>query len=106
MPFEVQCTFGLLGVALDLCWPLELPRAWAWSRTGPGTPELNTVLPDSWDPGDAQSGRRFDASGPYYQFNNCLIQGTFNSELHDLRLRTVIVQLFDWTAASQPGGTV
>ena len=31
----------------------------------------------------------FGCSGPYYQSNNCLIQGTFISELLDLRLRKV-----------------
>ena len=30
--------------------------------------------------------------GPYYQSNNCLIQGTFISELLDLRLRKVTVE--------------
>ena len=35
------------------------------------------------DPEDGQSGGRFDGSGPYYQSSNCLIQGTFNSELLD-----------------------
>ena len=31
----------------------------------------------------------------YYQFTNCLTQGSFNAELHDLRLRKVTVELFD-----------
>ena len=35
----------------------------------------------------------FGTSGPYYQSNNCLIQGTFISELLDLRLRKVTVEL-------------
>ena len=35
----------------------------------------------------------FDASGPYYQSNNCLIRGTFISELLDWRLRKVTVEL-------------
>ena len=56
--------------------------------------------------GIAQVEGGFDAFGPYYQSNNCLIQGTFISELLDLRLRKVTVELFDWTAASQPGGTL
>ena len=86
-----------------------MPRAWPESRTGLGTPELaglhsrlggSIVLPGSRDPGHGQ------ASGPYYQSNNCLIKRTFISELFDLRLRKVIVELFDWTAASQPGGTL
>ena len=49
-----------------------------------------------WDPGvqvTAQVQGGFDASGPYYQSNNCLIQGTLISELLDLRLRKVIVEL-------------
>ena len=49
-----------------------------------------------WDPeiqGTAQVGAGFDPSGPYYQSNNCLIQGTFISELLDLRLRKVTVEL-------------
>ena len=41
----------------------------------------------------AQVQGGFDASGPYYQSNNCLIQGTFISELLDLRLRKVTVEL-------------
>ena len=92
-----------------------MPRAWPGSRTGPGTPEWaglhsrlggSTVLPGSRDPGHGPSGGGFEVSGPYYQSNNCLIQGTFISELLDLRLRKVTVELFDWTAASQPGGTL
>ena len=46
------------------------------------------------DPGiqvTAQVGGGFGASGPYYQSNNCLIQGTFISELLDLRPRKVTV---------------
>ena len=35
----------------------------------------------------------FATSGPYYQSNNCLIQGTFISDLLDLRLRKVTVEL-------------
>ena len=79
-----------------------MPRAWPGSRTGPGTPEWaglhsrpggSTVLPGSRDPGDGQSVRRFGSSGPYYQSNNCLIQGTFISELLDLRLRKVTVEI-------------
>ena len=61
------------------------------------------------DPGiqvTAKVGGGFACSGPYYQSNNCLIQGTFISELLDLRLRKVTVELFDWTAPSQPGGTL
>ena len=49
-----------------------------------------------WDPGiqvTAKVGGGFDRSGPYYQSNNCLIQGTFISELLDLRLRKVTVEL-------------
>ena len=78
-----------------------MPRAWPGSRTGPGTPEWaglysrpagSIVLLGSRDPGDGQSGGRFDFSGPYYQSNNCLIQGTFISELLDLRLRKVTVE--------------
>ena len=38
----------------------------------------------------AQVGSGFDGSVPYYQSNNCLIQGTFISELLDLRLRKVL----------------
>ena len=62
-----------------------------------------------WDPGiqgTAQVQGGFEVSGPYYQSNNCLIQGTFTSELLDLRLRKVTVELFDWTAPPQPGGTL
>ena len=70
-----------------------MPRAWAGSRTGPGTPEWaglhsrpggSIVLLGSRDPGHGQSGGRFAFSGPYYQSNNCLIQGTFISELLEL----------------------
>ena len=43
--------------------------------------------------GTAQGGGGFDFSGPYYQSTNCLIQGTFISELLDLRLRKVTVEL-------------
>ena len=43
--------------------------------------------------GMAQVGGGFACSGPYYQSNNCLIQGTFISELLDLRLRKVTVEL-------------
>ena len=41
----------------------------------------------------AQGGGGFEVLGPYYQSNNCLIQGTFISELLDLRLRKVTVEL-------------
>ena len=41
----------------------------------------------------AQVGGGFDASGSHYQSNNCLVQGTFISELLDLRLRKVVVEL-------------
>ena len=43
--------------------------------------------------GTAQVQGGFDFSGPYYQSNNCLIRGTFISELLDLRLRKVTVEL-------------
>ena len=56
--------------------------------------------------GTAKVEGDFGVLGPYYQSNNCLIQGTFISELLGLRLRKVTVELFDWTAASQPGGTL
>ena len=49
-----------------------------------------------WDPGIqvmAKGGGGFGCSEPYYQSNNCLIQGTFISELLDLRLRKVTVDL-------------
>ena len=101
MPFEVH--FGCWGWPWTSCWrPLEMPRAWPGSRTGPGTPEWaglhsrpggSTVLPGSRDPGHGPSWGRFACSGPYYQFNNCLIQGTFISELLDSRLRKVTVEL-------------
>ena len=90
-----------------------MSRAWPGSRTGPGTAQWaglhsrtdgSTVLQGSRDPGHSRRLGRFDFSGPYYQSNNCLIQGTFNSELLDLRLRKVTVELFGWTAPSQPGG--
>ena len=107
MPLEVRgpCSgpLWLLGMALDLIWEaLGISWALAGSRTGPGTPQWaglhsrpgeSTVLPGSRDPGDGQSGGRFDGSGPYYQSNSCLIQGTFISELLDLRLRKVTVEL-------------
>ena len=35
----------------------------------------------------------FEFSGPYYQSNNCLIQGTFMSELLEMRLRKATVEL-------------
>ena len=41
----------------------------------------------------AQVEGGFGPSGPYYQSNNCLIQGIFISELLDLRLRTVTFEL-------------
>ena len=56
MPFEGH--FGCWGWPWTSCWrPLEMPRAWPGSRTGPGTPEWaglhcrpggSTVF---WDPG-------------------------------------------------------
>ena len=61
------------------------------------------------DPGieiTAQVEGEFEFSGPYYQSNNCLIQGTFISELVYAGLRKVTVELFDWTAPPQPGGTL
>ena len=114
MPFEVY--FGSWGWPWTSCGrPLEMPSAWPGSRTVPGPPEWaglhsrpggSIVLPGSRDPGHGQSGGRFGFSGPYYLSNNCLIQGTFISELLDLRLRKVTVELFDWTANPQPGGTL
>ena len=92
-----------------------MPRAWPGFRTGPGTPEWaglhsrqrgSIALLGSRDPGNDQSGGRFVTSGQYHQANNCLIQGTFISELLGLRLRKVTAELFDRTAASQPGGTL
>ena len=56
MPFEVH--FGCWGWPWTSCWrPLEMPRAWPGSRTGPGTPEwagLHSRPGGStfyWDPG-------------------------------------------------------
>ena len=70
-------------------------------------PGGSIVLLGSRDPGNGQSGGRFGTSGPYYQFKNCLIQGTFISELLDLRLRKVIKLLnFLLDAPPQPGGTL
>ena len=43
--------------------------------------------------GTAKVEGGFGPSGPYCQSNNCLIQGTFISELLDLRLRKVTVEL-------------
>ena len=92
-----------------------MPRAGPGTRTGPGRQnglECTPVMAGAlfyWDPGVqvmAQVEGGFACSGPYYQSNNCLIQGTFISELLDLRLRKVTVELFDWTAPSQPGGTL
>ena len=64
MPFEVY--FGCWGWPWTSCWrPLEMPRAWPGSRTGPGTPEWarlhsrpdgSIVLLGSRDPGNGQSG--------------------------------------------------
>ena len=53
----------------------------------------------------AKVGGGFACSGPYYQSNNCLIQGTFISELLDLRLRKVTVELLTGRSP-QPGGTL
>ena len=48
-------------------------RAGAWFYQEPGIQNLFQV------------GAEFDPFGPYYQSNNCLIQGTFISELLDSR---------------------
>ena len=56
-------------------------RAGAWFYQEPGIQNL------------CQGGAGFEVSGPYYQSNNCLIQGTFISELLDLRLRKITVEL-------------
>ena len=101
MPFEVH--FGCWGWPWTSCWrPLEMPRAWAGSRTGPGTPEWaglrwgpggSTVLPGSRDPGHGPRRWWIWLFGHYYQFKNCLIQGTFIPELLDMRLRKITVEL-------------
>ena len=107
--------FQLLGMALRLILEaLGISWAEAGSRTGPGTAQWagmhcrqggSIVLPGSRDPGYRQSGGRFTLSGPYYQSNNCRIQGSFNSELHDSRLRKKTLEL-TVKCASQPGGTL
>ena len=56
-------------------------QAGAWFYQEPGIQNLFQV----------QVG--FGPFGPYYQSNNCLIQGTFISELLDLRLRKVTVEI-------------
>ena len=43
--------------------------------------------------GTANVGGDLAVLGPTYQSNNCLIQGTFISELLDMRLRKVTVEL-------------
>ena len=63
IPFEVH--FGCRGWPWTSCWrPLEMPRAWPGSRTGPGTPEWaglhsrpggSTVLLGSRDGGNRPS---------------------------------------------------
>ena len=79
-----------------------MPRAEPETRTGPGRQNrldctrvragalfcLNPGIQ-----GMAQVQGEFGVSVPYYQSNNCLIQGTFISELLDLRLRRVTVEL-------------
>ena len=64
MRFEVH--FGCWKWPWTSCWrPLEMPRAWPGSRTGPGTPEWaelhsrpggSIVLLGSRDPGHSPSG--------------------------------------------------
>ena len=68
---------------------------WFWALPGTHLIEIT-----------AQVEGGFEFSGPYYQSNNCLIQGTFISELVYAGLRKVTVELFDWTAPPQPGGTL
>ena len=75
-----------------------MPRAWPESRSGLGTPERAGLhsRPGGgalfyWDAGiqgTAKVGVDLTFSGPYYQSNNCLVQGTLNSE-------KVTVELFD-----------
>ena len=114
MPFEVH--FGCWG----WLW-ISFRRPWGYPGHGLG-PGLARGPPKGLDCTPARAGALFyqdpgiqgiaqveggfGAFGPYYQSNNCLIQGTFISELLDIRLRKVTVELFDWTAPSQPGGTL
>ena len=111
MPFEVH--FGCWG----WLW-ISFGRPWGYPGhgLGPGLArgrqnglDCTPARAVYQDPGIqvmAQVGGGFACSGPYYQSNNCLIQGTFTSELLDSRLRKAIVQLLVWTAPPQPGGTL
>ena len=91
------------------CWGwlwISFGRPWGYPvhGLGPGlargppngldcTPARAGALLDQ-DPGieiTTKVGGGFGVSGPYYQSNNCLIQGTFISELLDSRLRKVTV---------------
>jgi len=45
---------------------------------------------------ETQGGWWSGSFWPYYQFSNCLIPGTFNSELHDLRRKKVTVCRTVW----------
>ena len=85
-------------MALDLIWE-ALGISWDW----PGDHPMGwTALPPRLEQCfariqgsmyiTAKRERRSGFSGPYYQSNNCLIQGTFMSELLDLRIRKVTVE--------------
>ena len=96
MPFEVY--FGSWGWPWTSCWrPLGLGPGLARGRQNglDCTPARAGALfyQDPGIQGIAQGGGGFGSFGLYYQSNNCLIQGCFISEVLDLRLRKVTVEL-------------
>ena len=114
IPFEVH--FGCWRWPWTSCWrPLEMPRAWPGSRTGPGTPEWaglhsrpggSIVLPGSRDPGNGP--------GRWWIWRFCALLSIKQlPDSKNFHLRTAWLETqegncwtFDWTAPSQPGGTL
>ena len=76
---------------------------WAGLHFRPGG---SIVLLGSRDPGHGQSVRRFWLFWALLSIKQLPDSRNFYHKLLDLRLRKVTVELFDWTAPSQPGGTL
>ena len=101
MPFEAHfgcwgwlwISFGRPGDVVGMGWVPDWPGD---RQNGLDSTDARAGALFYQDPGIqvmAQVEGGFACSGPYYQSNNCLIQGTFISELLDLRLRKVTVEL-------------